>query len=110
MANALRPLLSSLFIVVGPAAEAQSIQSMMAECRQGSTYCVGYMEGVQTLMQANCQLGGLEELSIGWFPSMEGGISAFLLWAANNSDKRDWPFFHGVVSAFNEAFPCDSVR
>lgn len=79
---------------------------MLEECNRGSAYCDGYMEGIQTLMRANCQLGGLKELSIGWFPSLEAGRSALNLWAANNPESIGQPFFHGVVHSFNQAFPC----
>lgn len=85
---------------------AQSIEEMIPNCSQAESYCSAYIEGVQTLMQANCQWGGPVELSIGWFPSNAAGRQAFLDWAERNPEKRREPFFSGMVSALIEAFPC----
>ena len=84
-----------------------TVAQMAQMCRALETYCDAYMDGVQMMMQANCQLGGPDELSIGWFPSLEAGRSAFLLWSANNPDQLNVPAFHGVVSSFRDAFPCN---
>ena len=87
-------------------AQTMTVQQMAQSCRSEQTYCAAYINGIQTMMQANCQLNGLSDFSIGWFPSSEAGRSAFLLWAANNPDQSNVPAFHGVVSALRKAFPC----
>lgn len=88
-------------------AQTVTVEQMVGSCRSQGAYCNAYIDGIQTMMQANCQLGGLSDFSIGWFPSAEAGRSAFLLWAANNPDQTNVPAFHGVVSALRKAFPCN---
>lgn len=106
-----RLLASAVLLTSGSIASVNArpvtVEQMAQSCRSEDTYCYAYLDGIQTMMQANCQRGGPPDLSIGWFPSIEAGRSAFLLWTENNPDQANVPAFHGVVSSLVNSFRCN---
>lgn len=106
------------YLLAAPAS-AQTVERMTDGCRfvasestedapQDAVFCFAYIEALNSALQGNCQMPNNKlARKIGYLPSTAAGARAFLLWVDKHPEALKMPFYQGMVSALEEAFPCD---